>query len=80
MSHTASDFAPDAYHDAAGECARMAAAQADQGLYGAAAAVVLYRSAIELFRESKHPAAAERIAFCESEIARLHPLATGGFL
>jgi hypothetical protein len=79
-AHTASDFSPpaeplDEAHDIASEYARAAAAQVTIGLI--ASAIILYRQALSWFDQSRHPKAAERITFVESEIGRLAGLDGG---
>jgi hypothetical protein len=76
VSHTASDFSTDAAYERGSDCAKRAAACALDYRY--AAAIVLYRNAVADFRESTFRTAPERIAFCESEIARLDGLVKQG--
>ena len=76
MTHTASDFSLDAAYELGSIHAKRAAEAALYGQYGRA--IDEYRAAAKEFGHSTARTAPERIAFCESEKARLEGLLTKG--
>lgn len=76
MNHTANDFAVPSPYDRGYEHMRRAAKLALDGHY--VSAVEAYKASISAFEESTMANAGQRIAFAESEIARLEGLLQGG--